>query len=52
MACSAIMPKPGGTGDAGFVLKLGKVGCVSHVYRYNIMPENINTNVGQIVVLA
>ena len=22
----------GGTGDAGFVLKLGKVGCVSHMY--------------------
>ena len=26
----------GGTGDADFVIKLGKVGCVSHMYRYSI----------------
>ena len=28
--------RAGGTGDAGFVIKLGNEGCKSHVYRYNI----------------
>ena len=34
---------PGGTGDADFVIKLGKVDCVSHVYY-----ENLNQNVGKL----
>ena len=28
--------KPRGTTDAGFVIKLDEVGCVSHVYWYSI----------------
>ena len=31
-----ILDYPGGTGIAGFVIKLGKVVCVSRVYRYSI----------------
>ena len=35
----------GGTGDAGFVLKSGRVGCVSYVYRtigiaHTTQPQN------------